>query len=173
MTRLTASALLLLAAACAPAEEDAATTPATETAASAETAAVDVAAEEQRIRELDRQWVAALEGGDAEAVVALYAPDGRMMAPNAEAAEGPDALRQAWSQLLQMPGLSLTFQPTEIEVASNGEMAYDIGTYEMSFDGPDGTIQDEGKYITVWKKVDGQWKVAADMFNTNVPMPQM
>jgi hypothetical protein len=30
-------------------------------------------------------------------------------------------------------------------------------------------VKDEGKYVVAWKKVDGAWKVAADIFNSNVP----
>jgi len=50
-----------------------------------------------------------------------------------------------------------------------------FGTYELSFDGPGGVrIVDNGKYMTVWKKgTDGSWKVAADMFNTSLPLPTM
>jgi hypothetical protein len=35
-------------------------------------------------------------------------------------------------------------------------------------------IVDNGKYMTVWKKdLDGSWKIAADMFNTSLPLPAM
>lgn len=44
------------------------------------------------------------------------------------------------------------------------EMAYEIGTYRLQLRGP---AQDEGKYLVVWKKAEGRWRVAADMFNSN------
>jgi ketosteroid isomerase-like protein len=43
-------------------------------------------------------------------------------------------------------------------------MAYDYGTASMTF--PDGAVQSM-KYLVVWVREDGEWKVAADMFNAN------
>jgi len=65
--------------------------------------------------------------------------------------------------------VNLTFAPTSIVVASGGDMAYDIGTYNLSFDSDKGPVKDAGKYVVVWKKVDGDWKVAAGIFNSNGP----
>ncbi len=46
-------------------------------------------------------------------------------------------------------------------------MAYDYGTYTFAFDGDKGRVIEKGKYIVVWKKIDGAWKVAADIYNDN------
>jgi ketosteroid isomerase-like protein len=33
-------------------------------------------------------------------------------------------------------------------------------------------VTDRGKYVTIWKKqADGSWKVIADIFNSDLPMP--
>jgi ketosteroid isomerase-like protein len=33
-------------------------------------------------------------------------------------------------------------------------------------------IMDRGKYVAVWKKqADGSWKVAAESFNSDLPVP--
>ena len=50
-------------------------------------------------------------------------------------------------------------------------MAYEIGTYTMGLDAPGGRVEDEGKYVVVWTRVGGDWKVAADIFNSNRPAP--
>jgi ketosteroid isomerase-like protein len=71
--------------------------------------------------------------------------------------------------MLQAPGATLTWTPTLIRVANAGDLAYDLGTYTFSFDGPDGKVTDTGKYVTVWTKVDGQWKIAADIGNSDLP----
>jgi len=42
----------------------------------------------------------------------------------------------------------------------------------MSFKDPSGkTIEDHGKYVTIWKKQSGKWKVAYDIFNTDLATP--
>jgi len=30
---------------------------------------------------------------------------------------------------------------------------------------------DKGKYIVIWKKVDGEWKYYRDIFNSDLPIP--
>jgi len=130
-------------------------------------AADNSAAHEQTIRETNQQWLALIRDHDAAAVSELYAADGAMMAPGAPIAQGHQALETAWSGLMQMPGFGLTFEADQIVVASGGDMALDRGTYELSLDGADGAIKDIGKYVVVWRNIDGQWKVAADIFNSD------
>ena len=125
------------------------------------------AAHEQAIRNTNEQWLALIRDHDAPAVSMLYTADGAMMAPGAPIAQGQPALETAWGGLMQMPGFGLTFEADEIVVASGGDMALDRGTYELSLDGPDGATKDIGKYVVVWRNVDGQWKVAADIFNSD------
>jgi uncharacterized protein (TIGR02246 family) len=142
---------------------------ATGTAPAAETMTVDVAAEEQAIRDVNSQMLAAAAAKDAAALASFFATDGRVMMDNAPAAVGTAAVAEAWGGMLQLPGASLTWTPTLIRVANSGDLAYDVGTYTLSFDGPDGKVTDNGKYVTVWTKVDGQWKVAADIGNSDLP----
>jgi uncharacterized protein (TIGR02246 family) len=137
-----------------------------------DTAAGEIAqAAEARIRELDEQWVAAVAAKDTAAIVNVYASDGRFMVPNAPAASGADAIRSTWVGLLGLPNLSLTFEPTSIHVSDDATMAYDVGTYQLAYDGPNGRVEDNGKYLVVWEKRDGEWKAVADMINTDRPMP--
>jgi len=130
-------------------------------------AAGGAAAHEQAIRKTNEQWLALIRDHDAAAVSRLYTEDGAMMAPGAPIAQGQPALEQAWGGLMQMPGFGLTFEADQIVVASGGDMALDRGVYEFSLDGPDGPTKDIGKYVVVWRNVDGQWKVAADIFNSD------
>ena len=69
--------------------------------------------------------------------------------------------------MLALPGVSLSFVPTSIEVAKSKDMAYDVGTYELKLNDPQGNPTTQiGKYVVVWKKqADKQWKVVADIFN--------
>jgi uncharacterized protein (TIGR02246 family) len=130
----------------------------------------DTSADEQKIRELDQKWVAAVQAKDAAASAAFYAADGALLAAGAPMAKGAAAVRAMWQQLLGMKNINLTFAPTDVVVSSGGDMAYDIGTYQLSFDSDKGPVKDVGKYVVVWKKVGTDWKVAADIFNSDGPM---
>jgi ketosteroid isomerase-like protein len=72
-----------------------------------------------------------------------------------------------WAGLMGMPGFSLSFSPTKIDVAKSGDLAYDVGTFELKLNDANGSPTTMmGKYVVVWKKqADGHWKAAADIFN--------
>jgi uncharacterized protein (TIGR02246 family) len=127
--------------------------------------------EHTRIRELDAKWMQAIEAKDAHACAAFYADDGRIMPPNAPLAQGTEAITNVWKGFFQLKDFALTFEPTRISVARAGDIAYDIGTYSLAFDGEQGPVRDRGKYVVVWRKVGSDWKVAADIFNSDGAVP--
>lgn len=47
-----------------------------------------------------------------------------------------------------------------------GEGAVEVGEYELG--GEDGQILDQGKYLVVWKKEKGNWRLSKDIWNTNL-----
>jgi len=128
---------------------------------------VDLAAEADAIRALDVEWVAAVAAQDAAATANFYASDGAILPAGAPMAQGTEAVAAVWQSFFDLEGFALTFAPTTIEVSASGDMAYDVGTYALSFDTDQGQVQDSGKYVVVWTKADGAWKVAADIFNSN------
>lgn len=131
----------------------------------------DTAADEQQIRDLEQQWVEAVEERNIDAIVDLFAEDGRIMPPNAEAVTGRDSIRETWQGLLDLPELDFSFEPTEVNVAESGDMAYAIGTYRLTYqeEGQEEPTQDSGKYVDIWEKVDGEWKVMVETYNSNLP----
>lgn len=131
----------------------------------------DPAAVEQAIRDLDKKWVGAAARGDVATIVGFYAPDGAFLTPNAPPAVGPEAIGEAWKGLLSLPNVSLNFRPTRIDVAASGDLATDIGTYDLAFSSDGGRVRDEGKYVVVWKKINGEWKVIVDILNSNLKAP--
>src|SRR5262249_23938322 len=109
----------------------------------------------------------AVQAKDVAGAAAFYAPDAAMLPAGAPIARGKSAVTGAWQQLLDMKNVNLTFASTNVMVSSSGDMAYDIGTYQMSFDSDEGRVKDGGKYVVVWKKVGPDWKVAADISNSD------
>ncbi len=122
---------------------------------------------EQAIQKTNEKWLALIRDHNAAAVSQLYTSDGAMMAPGAPIAQGQPALEKAWGGLMTTPGFALTFKADQIVVASSGDMALDRGTYLLTLAGSDGPTKDIGKYVVVWRNIDGQWKVAADIFNSD------
>jgi uncharacterized protein (TIGR02246 family) len=128
--------------------------------------AVDVAAEQTKLRDLESGWVKDAAAKDLEKSVAHYADDAVLMMPGAPAAKGKDAIRAAWKGLLADPNLKLTFSADRVEISQAGDLATTQGSYTMTVTNPKTKkpVEDKGSYVTVFKKQsDGSWKVIEDI----------
>jgi uncharacterized protein (TIGR02246 family) len=134
-------------------------------------AKVDKQAEEQGIRDISGRWVKMFASKDTSGIAALFADDGYEMPPGSKAMKGPDEIRKGVSEMLRnTKDFKLSFAPSAITVADAGDLAVERGTYQSSFTGTKGKkIEDHGNYVTVYKKVNGQWKVEADINSSEVP----
>ena len=130
-------------------------------------------ADESAVRDLDAQWSRIVSAKDAEGTVSYYADDAALMAPNTPIVTGKEAIRRFWKSMLASPGFSVAWKATKAEAARSADLAYVIGTYELTTNDASGNpVHDRGKYSEVWKKqADGSWKVVADMFNSELPLP--
>ncbi len=131
------------------------------------------AADEQAIRNLDAQWAKTAATRDLDATVAYYSDDAVLLPPNEPIAAGKQAIRATWSSLLSPNTLSISWQPTRVDVSKSGDLAYLVGTYSMAVKDAKGkTVPDRGKIIEVFRKQsDGSWKTVADMFSSDLPAP--
>lgn len=138
-------------------------------AACATTPRVDVASEESAIRAVNRRMEQGVASRNADAIAQLYATDAVFMAPNAPAARGQSAIRGMWAEFLTAPNIALSLTPTKIDVANSGELATDVGNYTLSYTGDQGPVTDRGKYMVQFRKVGSEWKIAHDIFNSDLP----
>ncbi|HEY4643203.1 MAG TPA: DUF4440 domain-containing protein, partial [Bacteroidota bacterium] len=133
------------------------------------------AADEAAIRQADVAWSKSAETKQMEEMGGVYSyflDDAAVLPPNEAMADGKEASRKTMGEMFAMPGFAVKWQPTKVVAARSGDLGYSLGTYELSMDGPKGKpMTDRGKYVTIWKKqADGTWKVALDMFNSDLPM---
>ena len=126
--------------------------------------AVDTALEAEAIMELDLEWAQRFADRDFDWIAALQAQNAVLLAPGADIMHGRETIRGAWEGMATtIPGTS--WEPVMAKVSSSGDMAYVYGT--ASVVDADGNAP-QMKYLEVWAKIDGEWKVAADVFNANV-----
>lgn len=136
--------------------------------ANSTTSPTDRSGDEATIRKIDAAWSHATETKDLDGTVAPYTADGSVLPFNAPIATGTVAIRQVWSSLMSKPGFHLTFVPTKIEVGGAGDIAWEVGTFELKLNDAQGNpMTILGKYVVAWKKDRGTWKAAADIFNTD------
>jgi ketosteroid isomerase-like protein len=137
-------------------------------AACAKQPTVDVAAEEQAVRTASADWMKAVQARDWAAAAANFAPDGMMFPEHKEPVVGPAAAQAAAeAEWAGMPNASISWTTDKVVVAASGDLALEIGSWTMTNEGK----QDAGKYVTVWQKVSGAWKAAADVGVSTMPLP--
>jgi len=116
--------------------------------------------------------VAALNAGDAHGWAALFTDDGVQMPPNMPANTGRTAI-EGWSTgFLGMFAVRFALSVDEVRIL--GEWAFERGTYTITLNPkPEGpTMQDAGKYITIYRKHPGAgWRMARDIWNSSNPPP--
>lgn len=131
------------------------------------------AADEAAIRKTDAEWVKAAQTKSVDAWLAFYTNDATVLPPNGPTATNRDSIRKIIAELMALPGLSINWRLSKVEVARSGDIAYAYGTYDMTFNDPKGKpVNDRGKILEIWKKqADGNWKCIVDTWNTDTPLP--
>src|ERR1700676_4277615 len=114
------------------------------------------------------QISAAVAKGDCAAFAALYSPDGQVMPAGSDPIRGPEAIQKFCQGALDSGVAAIGLKT--IEVFGHGPTAAEVGEYELRDMAR--KVFDHGKYIVVWQRADGKWKLLRDMFSTNVPPPK-
>jgi uncharacterized protein (TIGR02246 family) len=129
-----------------------------------ETRAADqVAADEQALESGAAKWMAAFNAKDIDAMSALYAEDAVLLPPDAPAIFGRDAVLASMKEMFAS-GLGIELEDLEIKAENN--LGYKAGRYRLT--SGDGALVDRGKYIEIWTKVDGNWLLHRDIWNSSM-----
>ena len=132
---------------------------------------VDVAAEEAAVRAQAAALQAGISSYDEAAIGAVYAPDAGLLPANMPKLTGRAAIEQFFG-VLEPAKVTLIITPASVVVAASGDIAFEEGTWTWSNPMPDGTtLNDNGKYLVAWKKIDGTWLMQTDIWNSDNPPP--
>ena len=132
---------------------------------------VDVEAEQAALRAAADAYHEAAQTVDIDSVVDLYTNDGLILPPNAAEEEGLEDVRNFATAFTQTPGWGIRFDDVRVEVAASGDMGYTLANAVVTIEGPDGEpVEDQVRDFHLWKKQDGEWKVAIDIWNSENPM---
>jgi len=121
----------------------------------------------QAIAAANETFMATFSRGDAAGMAALYTTDGQVLPPNGDFVTGPAAIQTFWQALMDMGFKAARVKIVEVE--DHGDTAVEVSTYTL--EGQGGQVLDRGKYIVIWKRQDGQWKLHRDIFNSSMPPP--
>ena len=128
------------------------------------------------ITALDKQWAKSfidsmnlkfseqIAAGDSSALASHYWPDAELLLDNIEAVKGKDIVN-AWGATIRMGIKEMTFTTTDI--TGSPTLIIETGNYEMK--DTKKSLIDRGKYVVVWEKRNGEWKLYRDIGCTSMP----
>ncbi len=90
------------------------------------------------------------------------------MPPNSGVVKGVPKLKALFKSFWEAGDTVIKLDTVEVE--GFGDMAYERSD-STHFPARPIKVSDQGKYIVVWKKVRGQWKLHRDIFNSSMPVP--
>lgn len=105
-----------------------------------------------------------IAAGDSVALASHYWPDAELLLDHSDAVKGTDVVH-AWAGAIGMGIKELNLTTTDI--AGNSDLMIETGRYEMKNAGK--TLLDQGKYVVVWEKRNGEWKIYRDIGSTSMP----
>ncbi len=154
MKRLLPAFVLFLVAAVFPAEVRADDT-------------FDMTKARKEIEEANRIYCEVLRKGDAAGIAKFFTEDGKSMGPNEPAAVGREQIQALYAKFIADGATVLELDikgiwGTEALMAEEGL---------FKFSNKEGKELDRGKYIVLWKKIGGEWKLFRDIYNSDLPLP--
>ena len=121
----------------------------------------------EAITAANANFMASFRAADAGAVADCYTDDAQLLPANSDAVVGRDAIEGFWRAVMGMGIASVKLDTQEVE--SQGDLAVEVGRYTLA--GADGGALDTGKYVVVWHRDAGTWKLHRDIWTTSKPAP--
>lgn len=109
----------------------------------------------------------AITAGDGSRAISLYTEDARLIPHGAPTCAGRAAIQAFLEGAIQSGIVAARFTTQEVDGDAN--QAVEIGQYELFAPAPNGERARvaDGRYLMVWRKHDGDWRIHRDMFGPN------
>ena len=128
--------------------------------------AFDLENAKKEIIAANQELTNALSKGDSVAVASAYSIDGALMSYNAPIVKGKENLIKSWGAFINATG-GATVELNTVEVWGDENYLTEQGTFVIK--SKEGTQMDIGKYLVLWKKEEGKWKLHRDISNSDLP----
>ena len=122
------------------------------------------AQDKSAIEKLNENFTAALDKGDAAIIAEMYAEDAFLLPANSPMVRGRSAIKSFWQKAGESIG---NMKLVTVDVKPLGENASrEVGTFSLRTKGSQ-PQEVTGKYVVIWQKTDGGWKLATDIWNAD------
>jgi uncharacterized protein (TIGR02246 family) len=153
------AAAFLFLSSCKPAGESG--------AASAEASKPDMAQVKADIQAVENAWAAAQNAKDLNTLMAMYADDAVSMPEGAPTLRGKAAIQTRQEEEFAKAAEGLSSAYNVEEVFGDGDVVTEIGTGVTK--DASGAVVRTGKYIAIWKKMDGKYLCIREIYNSDAP----
>ena len=126
-----------------------------------ETTTANISAE---IKSANKKFMQAFIEGNAASIANLYTEDGMLLPAGTEAIKGKQGIQEFWKGAMNMGIKAVKLETLEVQPCEN--TAIEMGNYTLSGEG--GSMVDKGKYIVIWQRKNGDWKLQKDIWNTSL-----
>lgn len=116
------------------------------------------------IEKLNNAFESAFNKGDFATVGSMYTEDAYVLPPGSEMTKGRSNIQAFWTKAGEAVG-DLKLRTVDVKPLGN-DAAREIGTFSLVTKGQP-PQQLTGKYVVVWQKVGSDWKLAADIWNSD------
>lgn len=113
------------------------------------------------INAVNQQFEAAARSQDLDGLAALYTADAMVLPPDGPIVKGRQDIKQMWGMVAQQLGLK-EVQLRTVSFEREGSLGHEVGEATLAV--ATGTLV--VKYMVVWKKTDGQWRIHRDIWNS-------
>jgi uncharacterized protein (TIGR02246 family) len=127
---------------------------------------MDIETERVEIERLIERVEAVENRHDVEAMLEEMIEDPLLHLCGLPPVQGREAVRQLYHGFFEV-FVSTDITSEQIHVSALGDMAWDQGAYVNTLKGTGGQVQEAGKYLGVYHKVDGVWKGAVFCITPN------
>ena len=141
-------------------------------ACQAREAVVDLAAEERAIKQASIDFSNAETSGKPDSALAFMWDDAVLQPPDAPQVAGRDAVRAFYAPVTLSPPPADSAPPRTartIKISSSGDLATEWGPGAIVVNLPSGPLLVRFKFLIVWERRAGVWKVRFNSWSGNTP----
>lgn len=117
------------------------------------------------IIDVNTQFMECYTKGEVNKLAQCYTVNAKIFPQNRDAIYGHEGIKNFWQEAKER-GIERV-ELTTINVETEGKTTLEEGEYKIFM--TSGKEADNGKYLTVWRKEKGKWKMHLAMWNTNHP----
>ena len=128
--------------------------------------AFDLDAAKKEIAAQNAAFESAIAKGDSVAFGAIFTEDAKRFNPNAPAIVGKPTIMSNFSSVIKLNIIG-SVKLTMDGVYGDENYVTEEGTFTIF--AKDGSVMDKGKYLDLFKKEDGQYKMYRESWNSDLP----